>query len=68
MTTHYLREMLGNITQKEFAKEFNIPYRTVQNWDSRDCMPQYVWNLIYSLIYKRIQYNQLKEEFEKLNS
>lgn len=33
MNVHQLRTQLGD-TQKEFAMRYNIPFRTVQNWES----------------------------------
>ena len=41
-----VRHDLGDMTQKEFSEYFGIPYRTVTNWDSRECMPDYVENII----------------------
>lgn len=41
MTTKSIREEF-NLTQKELAEKYCIPLRTVENWDSRDCMPEYV--------------------------
>ena len=59
MTFKELREHSG-MTRPEFAKEFEIPYRTVQDWElgNRKC-PEYLLKLIE---YK------LKNEEEKKNS
>lgn len=46
MTTKSLREEFG-YTQKELAERYNIPLRTLQNWDSRECMPPYIFSMIY---------------------
>lgn len=42
-----IRELSG-MNLKQFSEYFNIPYRTVQNWDLglRQC-PEYVLELIY---------------------
>ena len=44
-----IREMRNrlNITQSEFAKRYNIPFRTIQNWESgvREA-PEYVMRLL----------------------
>lgn len=45
MTTHKLREFFG-YSQFEFAEHFDIPLATVKNWDSRDCMPIYLYRII----------------------
>lgn len=46
MTVKEMRTRLG-ITQSEFAEKYNIPIRTIQNWEcgSREC-PQYVLELL----------------------
>lgn len=33
------------LTQKEFAKEFHLSVRTVENWDFRCCCPCYFLEL-----------------------
>lgn len=45
-STKLLREKF-RMTQKELADRYNIPLRTVQNWDLRNCMPDYVFIAIY---------------------
>lgn len=46
MTFKELRENSG-MTRPEFAKHFEIPYRTIQDWElgNRKC-PEYVLKLI----------------------
>lgn len=46
MTTHSLRENF-NLTQKDLSDLFSIPLATVKNWDARNSMPSYVFNMIY---------------------
>ena len=43
--------LYSGLTQKEFSRIFNIPLRTVENWESgKRKPPDYVFNLIeYSL-------------------
>lgn len=50
MTSHSIRFMLGHLTQAEFATKYKIPLATVKNWDARDCMPEYIENLIFQSI------------------
>lgn len=50
MTSARIRMKLGNLTQKEFAEKYEIPLGTVKNWDARDCMPEYIQNLIFTSI------------------
>lgn len=50
MTTHEIRKDLGNLTQAEFADMFNIPLRTVQNWDHRSCVPSYIVTMLAKIV------------------
>lgn len=55
MTTHEIRKDLGNLTQAEFADMFNIPLRTVQNWDHRNCVPSYIVTMLAKIVaYERM--------------
>lgn len=54
MDTKYFRERF-NLTQKEFSVLFDVPYATVRNWDARNSMPFYVWNLIDAVLRHRLQ-------------
>lgn len=39
--------LYSGLTQKEFSRIFNIPLRTIENWESgRRNPPDYVFNLI----------------------
>lgn len=58
MNTKGIRYEL-NLTAQEFADKFNIPVGTVRNWDSRDCMPDYLFNMIITIC-------KLEEENESL--
>ena len=60
MTSHAIRENLGNWTQEEFASYFGIPVGTVKNWDARNCMPAYIENMVDELILwkKRALFNK----------
>ncbi len=46
MTIKELRELTG-LNKTDFAKKYNIPYRTIQNWElgEREC-PVYVLELL----------------------
>ncbi len=48
-----LRELTG-LSQSQFSKEFNIPIRTLQKWESGDRKPpEYIVELIFeSLLYR----------------
>lgn len=45
MNTKNIRNVLG-YTQDDFARKYNIPIATVKNWDSRNCMPSYMYYLV----------------------
>lgn len=46
MTIKEMREMLG-MTQQEFSDRFEIPVRTIQDWErERRTPPKYVMNLL----------------------
>jgi len=46
MTIKEIRNITG-LNMKEFATRYNIPYRTIQNWElgTREC-PEYVLELL----------------------
>lgn len=45
MTSHNIRKLLG-FSQKDLADCFGIPIATVRNWDSKDCMPSYIFEML----------------------
>lgn len=45
MTSHTIRKMLG-LSQNDLAIAFNVPVATVRNWDSKDCMPIYIYEML----------------------
>lgn len=49
LSSHGIRNMLG-MSQSEFASTFGIPLGTVRNWDSKFCMPYYVFRLFCIII------------------
>lgn len=49
LTSHGIRNSLG-MSQSEFAHTFGIPLGTVRNWDSKSCMPYYVFRLFCIII------------------
>lgn len=49
LSSHGIRNSLG-MTQSEFARTFGIPLGTVRNWDSKSCMPYYVFRLFCIII------------------
>lgn len=62
-----LRQQSG-MSRKEFSEYFNIPYRTVQNWELelREC-PDYLLELIrYKLDNEKGQKEAVKEDTKKL--
>ena len=56
MTFKQLRQASG-MNKTEFAKYFNIPYRTVQNWELelRECPPYLLELMKYKLEKEGIQ-------------
>lgn len=49
LSSHGIRNSLG-MSQSEFARTFGIPLGTVRNWDSKSCMPYYVFRLFCIII------------------
>lgn len=45
-STKSFRENYG-YTQKKLSETFDIPLATIQNWESRDCAPDYIIRLLY---------------------
>lgn len=45
MTSHTIRKILG-LSQNDLAIAFRIPVATVRNWDSKDCMPIYIYEML----------------------
>ena len=46
MDIREMRKLLGN-TQSEFAARYNIPFRTIQNWETgKRTPPEYIINLL----------------------
>lgn len=66
LDTKYLREICGNITQKELSELYGIPLGTIKNWDARHCMPKYVFDLIHRLYMAQEDRDKLIEENVKL--
>lgn len=71
MTTHEIRKMMAldgekAWTQKEFADHFGIPLSTVKNWDARNCMPAYIFNMVEGYVMWRKRYINVYEFTQKL--
>lgn len=49
ISSHGIRNALG-MSQSEFARAFGIPVGTVRNWDTKYCMPYYVFRLFCIII------------------
>lgn len=49
VSSHGIRESL-RMSQSEFARTFCIPLGTVRNWDSKSCMPYYIFRLFCMII------------------
>ena len=47
--TKRIREVFG-LTQKELSELTMIPLGTIRNWDSRDCMPEYMGRLLFKVL------------------
>lgn len=60
MNTFKELRIASGMSRPQFAEYFNIPYRTVQNWELelRDC-PRYILDL---MLYKLTKENLLKEK------
>ena len=46
MTSHDIRNKFG-FSQKDLSLAFNIPIATIRNWDSKDCMPKYIHDMLF---------------------
>lgn len=61
MTSHTVRKML-DLSQNDLAIAFNVPVATVRNWDSKDCMPIYIYEMLsYIAFYDNDARKHLKE-------
>lgn len=61
MTSHTIRKILG-LSQNELAIAFDIPVATVRNWDSKDCMPIYIYEMLsYIAFYDNDVQKHLRE-------
>lgn len=50
MTIKEMRELLG-LTQKQFASKYNIPQRSIENWESgKRTPPQYLLQLLERVV------------------
>lgn len=61
MTIKEMRKALGD-TQKEFAKRYNIPFRTIQNWENGVNMPP---DYVMSFIEQQVEFDLMnRRQFE----
>lgn len=61
MTSHTIRKLL-DLSQNELAIAFDIPVATVRNWDSKDCMPIYIYQMLsWIALYDNDARKHLKE-------
>ena len=63
MTTERIRKGF-KITQKQLAEMFNIPLGTIKNWDVRDCMPEYMEELLFQVLLVKDACKKYDEELE----
>lgn len=40
---------INNLSQKDLAKKYGIPYRTITEWDTRKSMKEYMYNILKKL-------------------
>lgn len=45
MQSKEIRKKLG-YSQKDLSEQYGIPISTVKNWDSRECMPPYIYAML----------------------
>ena len=64
MTTERIRKGF-KITQKQLAEMFNIPLGTIKNWDVRDCMPEYMEELLFQVLLVKDACKKYDEELER---
>lgn len=62
-TTKYIRERF-DLTQKEIAAYWDIPIRTVENWDHRMTMPKYISNMMLDALITR--YLKIEEQYKAI--
>ena len=66
MTIYEMRTALGD-TQSEFAERYNIPFRTIQNWEAGVRKPpEYVVALLESRSVTPEQLRRMKRQLEAL--
>lgn len=51
--TRELRRVF-EVTQQELSEITGIPLATIKNWDSRKCMPSYMFYLIWCTLEKNV--------------
>lgn len=51
-STKEFRKYWYGITQEELSEIFGIPPRTVQGWDSKNCCPVYVFDMMLDILSK----------------
>ena len=65
MTSHSVRQML-DLSQNDLAIAFDIPVATVRNWDSKDTMPIYIYEMLaYIAFYDEHAQKNLKERIAR---
>lgn len=55
------------MTQAQFAAEFDIPLRTVQGWESRSTMPEYIYNMLSKYLYEIEKWNLYRNGIKDLD-
>ena len=64
MNIREMRMRLGD-TQSEFAARYNIPFRTVQNWETGlRKPPEYIMTLLENRIREDLGYDQIPVQVE----
>ena len=63
MTTERIRKGF-KITQKQLSEMFNIPLGTIKNWDARDCMPEYMEEILIQVLLVKDACKKYHEELE----
>lgn len=67
MTTKGLRERWG-LTGSQLSKKFDVPIRTIQNWDYRDSAPDYVIYMMEMVLELEQKNGVLSKDLERFKT
>ena len=63
MTVEEMRIAL-NMSKKDFSRQYNIPYRTIQDWESGSRVPP---DYVIELLGRVVEYDLKEDESKRIN-